>query len=54
MKYWHPHLPFGQHISVSTLVKYIIYIVKFGGVMELYVINKQDGGLNCQWPTMKR
>jgi hypothetical protein len=20
MKYWHPHLPFGQHISVSTLV----------------------------------
>ena len=19
MKYWHPHLPFGQHISVSTL-----------------------------------
>ena len=22
MKYWHPHLPFfGQHISVSTLVK---------------------------------
>ena len=24
MKYWHPHLPFGQHISVSTLVIYII------------------------------
>ena len=22
MKYWHPHLPFGQHISVSTLVIY--------------------------------
>ena len=22
MKYWHPHLPFGQHISVSTLVMY--------------------------------
>jgi hypothetical protein len=22
MKYWHPHLPFGQHISVSTLVCY--------------------------------
>ena len=21
MKYWHQHLPFGQHISVSTLVK---------------------------------
>ena len=20
MKYWHPHLPFGQHISVSTLI----------------------------------
>ena len=20
MKYWHPNLPFGQHISVSTLV----------------------------------
>jgi hypothetical protein len=20
MEYWHPHLPFGQHISVSTLV----------------------------------
>ena len=20
MKYWHPHLPFGQHISVSILV----------------------------------
>ena len=20
MKYWHPHLPFEQHISVSTLV----------------------------------
>jgi hypothetical protein len=20
MKYWHSHLPFGQHISVSTLV----------------------------------
>jgi hypothetical protein len=24
MKYWHPHLPFGQHISVSTLVKIAI------------------------------
>ena len=24
MKYWHPHLPFGQHISVSTLVIIII------------------------------
>ena len=23
MKYWHPHLPFGQHISVTTLVIYI-------------------------------
>jgi hypothetical protein len=23
MKYWHPHLPFGQHISVSTLVSII-------------------------------
>jgi hypothetical protein len=22
MKYWHPHLPFGQHMSVSTLVVY--------------------------------
>jgi hypothetical protein len=22
MKYWHPHLPFGQHISVSTLVTF--------------------------------
>jgi hypothetical protein len=22
MKYWHPHLAFGQHISVSTLVLY--------------------------------
>ena len=20
MEYWHPHLPFGQHIAVSTLV----------------------------------
>ena len=26
MKYWHPHLPFGQHIYVFTLV---IYIKKF-------------------------
>jgi hypothetical protein len=24
MKYWHPHLPFGQHISVSTLVVFEI------------------------------
>ena len=23
MKYWHPHLPFGQYISVSTLVEII-------------------------------
>jgi hypothetical protein len=23
MKYWHPHLPFGQHIAVSTLVLYV-------------------------------
>ena len=27
MKYWHPHLPFGQHIAVSTLVNIIIYPV---------------------------
>jgi hypothetical protein len=24
MKYWHPYLPFGQHISVSTLVWLVI------------------------------
>jgi hypothetical protein len=24
MKYWHPHLPFGQHISVSTLAWLVI------------------------------
>ena len=23
MKYWHPHLPFGQHFPVSTLVLYV-------------------------------
>ena len=29
MKYWHPHLPFGQHISVSTLVWLVIKVFLF-------------------------
>ena len=33
MKYWHPHLPFGQHISVSTLV----YILKY--ISITYILN---------------
>ena len=29
MKYWHPHLPFGQHISVSTLaLRQLLFIKK--------------------------
>jgi hypothetical protein len=40
MKYWHPHLPFGQHISVSTLV---IIIIKFPCeiiILQIYDRNK--------------
>ena len=29
MKYWHPHLPLGQYNSVSTLVLYRKYILRY-------------------------
>ena len=43
MKYWHPHLPFGQHISVCTLV-------------EIYKINSKlnISELNIVYKTTKR
>ena len=38
MKYWHPHLPFGQHISVSTLAlrQHLYDIIK----EHIFVTNK--------------
>jgi hypothetical protein len=45
MKYWHPHLPFGQHSSVSTLViiikqytyVYIIIISQYCSVVSFWL-----------------
>jgi hypothetical protein len=39
MKYWHPHLPFGQHISVSTLV--ILEIKSQWGSNEIATLQQQ-------------
>ena len=38
MKYWHPHLPFGQYISVSTLVNVWIRILNLTFFSEDVII----------------